>query len=91
MTQETWKPKRLRELAAEIVRVRNDGADAKSMIVQIMERRCEDMQGILADVAPVMAAARATQAETHEWYCSASRPCPLCQTLRDALSALEED
>ena len=44
----------------------------------------------LEDLKPVLDAAKATQAETHEWYCSVEEPCPLCKTLRDALAGLEE-
>ncbi len=40
------------------------------------------------DVEPVLVAARETQANTHEWYCSRDVPCPLCQSLRDALTQL---
>ena len=42
-----------------------------------------------ADYQPVIDAVRASQTEQHEHYCCPETPCPLCQTIRDALAGLE--
>ncbi len=87
---------RLRELEAtlqSILKAFKEVDAHDELEVQVAGAKCilakgteEGYKMALEDVEPVLAAARETQANTHEWYCSRDVPCPLCQSLRDALA-----
>ena len=50
--------------------------------------RIKGHRDCLESMAPVLAAVKASLGELHEYYCSPVQPCPLCETLADALAAL---
>jgi hypothetical protein len=76
-----------RRLEANLEQIKKDSM-VPGLTVRAEMVRIKGHRDCLESMAPVLAAVKASLGELHEYYCSPVQPCPLCETLADALAAL---